>query len=597
MNRLKIVIATILVALAAAQKVIETNDSVLLIPPENKTGSQVILIGLNGAFVDPNSYISLFQTIQNYSNYTVYAALHKFPGNFPKNLGETLPLTIAELKEHGANSSDVFMVGHSLGGFLGQDFLAENATGYKALILLGKFMRFKYKNPASDFPVPVMTISGELDGLSKISRLAMSYNEMLRHPQGHIRFPVAMLKGAFHSAFITGDIPAFINASDIKPEATLEEGWFTTAQLIDAFVDAQLNLDNLEDNAGAKFLYNYVYGYTLSLMQPLLNAFALEGNPYLYNESLINTTKWVADHIYDQLGLSKDALAISPKVTELTDDTEFYDAAPNAVLENEMLDYQVYTQKEYGEFENDDISNPPNQSAIWISVKYKTPSFVYSIAKLSLTAPEITCKVLNQKIIDEVMNSLPEDTKKRFEKWGVRLEAGDDIEYKDHESWNASEANYSDHEGYIVFHSPKLQTPMINEGELATIGKSDGGLFCKLISPAKVAEWAYVDGLKRYDCASCDNSTNATRGDRPKPNFPDFPGFPDGGKPGDGPGGFPGGPGGPDGPGGPGGPKGPRGPGGPGGPDGFPGGGPEGGPGGKRMRKGRPDFTAMSPEN
>jgi len=193
MKNLVILIA-IIFSLAACQRIVETDSSLILVPP-TKPGPAVVLIGLNGAFCDPHVYIGIFQTIQNYSNYTMWAALPKFPGDFPSNLDKAIPKTLNELSQQGANISTVFVVGHSLGGFMGQDFLAENATGIKGLVLLGKFMKFQYQDPQINFPVPVLTISGELDGLSKITRLAMSFNQMLRHPQakGHLRFPVAIV--------------------------------------------------------------------------------------------------------------------------------------------------------------------------------------------------------------------------------------------------------------------------------------------------------------------------------------------------------------------------------------------------------------------
>lgn len=40
-------------------------------------------------------------------------------------------------------------------------------------------MRLSYKNPSMTYPVPVLTIGGELDGLTKITRLSLAYDEML----------------------------------------------------------------------------------------------------------------------------------------------------------------------------------------------------------------------------------------------------------------------------------------------------------------------------------------------------------------------------------------------------------------------------------
>jgi hypothetical protein len=519
MSHLKLVIALLLCSFAASQSIVETNSSILLIPA-NKTGRQVILLGLNGALCPAEIYEGIFQTVQNYSNYTLWVGLHKFANNIPADLGEAFPVTLQELRDHGANSTDIFVAGHSLGGYVAQDFLYENSTGYKGLILLAKFIRFEYKNPEVNFPLPVLTIGGELDGLSKISRLAMSYNQMLNVPEGegHIRYPVAIIPGAYHSSYVTGYVPDVINASDIEPEATGPQVWKVCATLINAFIEVHLHSNSSERTEGAKVLFDYVYGYTYSLMRPLIEAFALEGNPYLYNLSVVNTTKWVSKHIFDEMDVSPGILPTLLNCTDIADGTEFYKRTPSATFRNEILDYRVYTNKDIGPVESDDLMSSPNQSALWIATKYKSPDYIIKTAKLQWTASQITCKMLNEKVIRETMATIPEKTLARFQKWGVRLRAGDDIDYSNNDSWNASSAVYDDHVGYIDFQSSKLLTKTADGGEF----------YCKLLSPGKVAEWVYVDGLKRYDGAGLHNGTqNTTRNTSSSSSF-----FPSGGIPG-----------------------------------------------------------------
>ena len=153
-----------------------------------------------------------------------------------------------------------------------------------------------------------------------------------------------------------------INASDIKPEISGPEAWQICAKLIDAFVDAQLHLGSLKTNRGAKYLADFVYGSTYPLMKPLLDAFALEENPYLYNQSVVNTTRWVSYHIFDTIGVSTDVLPTILDTQDIFDLNEFYHASPSAKFRRGMLDYQVYTNKQMGDAENDDIRHPLNCS-------------------------------------------------------------------------------------------------------------------------------------------------------------------------------------------------------------------------------------------
>src|SRR5438128_2112073 len=114
-----------LLSLVACQRIIETNKTLMLIPADDKAGPSIVLFGLNGAFCDPHVYVGLFQEIQNYSNYKIWAVLYKFPGDFPSNLDKAIPIALNELRQQGADTSTVFLVGHSLGGFMAQDFLAK----------------------------------------------------------------------------------------------------------------------------------------------------------------------------------------------------------------------------------------------------------------------------------------------------------------------------------------------------------------------------------------------------------------------------------------------------------------------------------------
>lgn len=496
------VIIAVLISSASCQKIIETDNSLILVPPVTK-GPEIVLFGLNGAFCDPHVYIGLFQTIQNYSNYTVWAALHKFPGDFPSDLDKAIPQTLDEVRQQGANTSTVFAVGHSLGAFMVQDFLVQNSTGIKGLVVLGKFIKFQYNDPQTDFPVPVLTISGELDGLSKISRLAMSYNQMLRHPKGmgHLYFPVAIIPGAFHSSYITGEIPEFINASDIKPEISNEMTWNFCASLIDAFVDAHLHIETAETNSGAKFLHDYVYGYTYNLMKPLLDAFALEGNPYLYNDSIVGNTKWVMDNIFDVMNISSKTLPTNVSAQD-HDWYRFTLDKPTATMQNGVLNYQIYTQKAIGPVESDDMGNTPFQSAHWISVKFKSARYVYKVANLSSTPSQISCKALNQRAIDQVLHShtIPTKVRERYQKYGVKLVAGDDIDSWTRATWHLASLTYEDNEGYMVVRSPRLYSEVDS-------WFSPGDFYCKLLSPARVIEWIYVDGLRKYDGAGVKNAT------------------------------------------------------------------------------------------
>ena len=130
-------------------------------------------------------------------------------------------------------------------------------------------------------------------------------------------------------------------------------------------------------------------------------------------------------------------------------------------------------------------------TALWFSAKFKSASYIFDIADLQWTPSQISCKALNQKVIDEILAIIPPKTLERYQKYGVKLRVGDDIQYSDKAKWNASSAVYEDHDEYVVFSSPKLLTEAAKTNGRHFHGRDDsegGDFFCKLLSPGKVAE-------------------------------------------------------------------------------------------------------------
>jgi hypothetical protein len=64
-----------------------------------------------------------------------------------------------------------------------QDYLMNNtgATGAVGQILHGGFLQRKYVNaPAFTYTVPTLTIGGELDGLSRVTRIAEAFYQQVQ---------------------------------------------------------------------------------------------------------------------------------------------------------------------------------------------------------------------------------------------------------------------------------------------------------------------------------------------------------------------------------------------------------------------------------
>jgi hypothetical protein len=114
--------------------------------------------------------------------------------------------------------SKTFYSGHSLGGAMMPDYVADNvADTADAMVLMGSFITRKYKTgkteegrPQVEFPVPTLTVGGELDGLCRISRITEAlYTQVAFHEDPSFatdNLPVVVIEGMNHMQFASGAI-------------------------------------------------------------------------------------------------------------------------------------------------------------------------------------------------------------------------------------------------------------------------------------------------------------------------------------------------------------------------------------------------------
>lgn len=99
------------------------------------------------------------------------------------------PLTIAKdvekilsamSAEKMSSEAPVFVAGHSLGGTVLQYYVASNPKKVHGQILMGSCLLRKYRNET--YPVPTLTMGGELDGLNRVTRIIEEYFHRVLHP-------------------------------------------------------------------------------------------------------------------------------------------------------------------------------------------------------------------------------------------------------------------------------------------------------------------------------------------------------------------------------------------------------------------------------
>jgi len=148
-----------------------------------------------------------------------------------------------------------------------------------------------------------------------------------------------------------------------------------------------------------------------------------------------------------------------------------------------------------------DVGNIPN-AATEIRTKMSSRQRIYDSlhipADFHTTDEADRCAEINNFSIATAMGMLPKRTADRYAKLGLPLVTGSDLgPYNNGPNWIWNSLTYTEQKdasgkpSSILVQSPMMRTPLD-----FYIGYSAGFHYCKVLSPARVIEYAYLDGLR-----------------------------------------------------------------------------------------------------
>lgn len=203
-----------------------------------KSGPTAALLFGQGAGIPTGLYAALGLAIQEASPFPLWFASPQCPQDvaaIPGGLEVGMLRVRKAMRSQGIDwgSTSTFYGGHSLGGAMMPDYVlgVDDAVGQ---VLMGSFLTRKFKTgataegrPQLEYPVPTLTIGGELDGLCRLTRIAEAlYTQVTfaEDPTVAARsVPVTVIPGMNHYEFASGDQPpAFVAMNDLKAEITEE---------------------------------------------------------------------------------------------------------------------------------------------------------------------------------------------------------------------------------------------------------------------------------------------------------------------------------------------------------------------------------------
>ena len=495
-------------------------SSKLILSPPTNSSATIALLFIQGASLTPDQYSPLLSKLQTTSSNSIWVGISDFTLNMPDPLtiSSMISELLSEMKAKGMpEPSKTFYVGHSLGGIVLASHL--NDVQVDGVILLGSFLNRSMRSIKPDgtshldYLSPTLTIGNELDGQCRITRIAEQfYHSVLNIEKESIgKFPVAVVKGASHMQFASGNAPSFVKMNDLKPEISEVEAHERIATIMAHFIDG---------NAAA---LNKIVSSSAEFLMPLIDAMKLEGsyhfNAPCYDTDLVNRnvkdcghgSKWVEYAQSVMSGFSENSI----KNVNLKSDDNFhrvYSILPvhlptcqNTCQNNSAtvceLDCITVTEINYETTDDVDAGLFPVTA---FELKSKMNSRQRILEHVNITADfhvtdEInTCSAINKLAYEYALSHANPETLERFRTYGEKFEFGEDEgPYNAGPLWiwkflSYGEKTYPNGEYYTELDSPMMRTPTDY-----LVSAASGFHYCKLLSPARAIEWIYLDGLKR----------------------------------------------------------------------------------------------------
>jgi len=435
------------------------------------------------------------------------------------------------------------------------DLLAGPAVG---VILLGAFLSRRFRSggsfdaeaPQYAYPVPVLTVGGTLDGLARVTRIAEASHThiaMASDPwAAGLRLPVTLVEGMSHMQFASGRAPRHIVERDLLPEVSQHDAHRAVAEDMAAFFACVL-----EENYGA--LERRVRESS-ALVRPLIEALKLEGYHHFLPPCQCRSRDEFGGFKYSTCRRRPGCQGGSPwaeramAIMGHSDGIRVRSVDSQQPLILEELTAPAYSSNHLpflhsGRWRGqrsshrDPRTNPGGGrapslcstprgcvldattvtepvydcldsldtgftmlSAAELRCRMKSRQAVQLAAGIAsadfaaLDSPEADrCREINEDAIAWALESADDKARGRFRQYGQPLVTGSDVgTCKAETCWVYTPLGWHDDGHKVTIAS--ISFAVANNESLPFAGMH----FCKLLSPARVLEWMYIDGLRRY---------------------------------------------------------------------------------------------------
>jgi len=411
-------------------------SSDIILKPIKQGVNTAAIIFIHGNELPPERYVPLLEQVQTTSIDSLWIAIPTFPGNIP--LEQLRPKVIDEMlaKLHSSGmpeNTTIFLGGHSLGGITSEVLALKYQNEIFGQILIGSFLVRKYQLTNTTYPVSTLTLSGELDGLARVTRIIESVYFYSTYPHFTLIIP-----GMNHMDAASGQPTDHILKNDIPSEINQTIAHEQLSIRICDYIHMLLNHQNITP------MLEYNLNQTKIFSQPYLHALNLEGSYHLYrpcdNETNGQCQLGSSWSTYAQKILSglNDTVQmnISDEFHVVYKPPEHFAHLDNNCstikpLNNCVLNIHTVTQNLY-DFGDEMDAGDTHSSAEEMRVKMISRQVLLQAADgkshdFNQTDNQSLCGFINQYALNWALDNAGTRTKERYEKIGKKMIIGDDI--------------------------------------------------------------------------------------------------------------------------------------------------------------------------
>ena len=470
-----------------------SNDTnpILLEPPSSADpgAPEKVLVIINGAYVSNTNYVDVASAIQLAVAPTMrlWVAIPSFLLDCPNpgQIGSKIKAALSVIEDAGFTDldpeTDVVVGGHSLGGIFSQSAVVSG--NYTGLILFGSYLTSG--NRVDSYSKPALTLAGELDGLTRITRIAESWSQFedLLAADEAQRFSrsVIALPGQTHSQFCSNVNITSFGTKDLCPEVTWDAAHAAIGEVVADFLTLLWEAGTVDDQSSAEARLEQGMNYTEALVRGFLTAQEAE------------TKDWCGQSQAHEAANFTAVASMNITVSSCSNFASFDVTNPSVVVGEDGTSVLITAVDETELPLNPTDVSTVDMAATEIDCKIKTSAaLALALGQPAPSSSGSTCEGRNLEALAWAQSLVSQATAQRYIKEGKAFSTASDAVYSNGVTWQAASFQFDTSGDEVTVTSPRLT---IDTGASSYAGDQ----LCKLLSPARVIEYMMVDGLPTWD--------------------------------------------------------------------------------------------------